>query len=170
MRKSPRYRWQLRWHLDRAARIAMHDTGAVVRIVGRLPIADDPFGIIDGLAVKHGHNAPEMLQRMLREVRQLWDAGRDDGPYVPQIPADPVPADSRVCVTPSPADSHGKAHAGLRLAPLGLCRPHSLPGAAEACGENNPTICPWPAGAGCRDDGVLQGAGGGFSAASSCAT
>ena len=60
----------------------------------RVEVAQDAQGIIDGLAVKHGHNAPEMLQRMLREVRQLWDAGRDDGPYVPQIPAGPVPADS----------------------------------------------------------------------------
>ena len=97
MRKSPRYRWQLRWHIERTARtdgIARHDTGAVVYIINGLPVAQDAQSIIDGLAVKHGHNAPEMLQRMLREVRQLWDAGRDDGPYVPQIPADPVPADS----------------------------------------------------------------------------
>lgn len=97
MRKSPRYRWQLRWHIERTARtdgIARHDTGAVVYIINGLPVAQDAQSIIDGLAVKHGHNAPEMLQRMLRELRQLWDAGRDDGPYVPQIPADPVPADS----------------------------------------------------------------------------
>ena len=80
-------RWQLRWHVDRARGVARHDTGAVVFIVNGRPIAEDAQSVIDSLAVKNGHNAPEMLQRMLREVGRLWSEGRDDGPYVPQIPA-----------------------------------------------------------------------------------
>lgn len=79
MKHSRHYKWQTRWHIDRAVGIATHDTGAVVRIVDGRPIAQDPANIIAGLAVKNGHNASAMLERMLREVARLWSEGVDHG-------------------------------------------------------------------------------------------
>lgn len=72
---SKHYLWQKRWRLDLAAGTAVHDTGLQVRLVhtDRGPGAEalNADATVQALAPKHGHNAPAMIQRMLREARQL---------------------------------------------------------------------------------------------------
>lgn len=73
---SKHFKWQARWRLDLAAGTADHDTGFQARLVqtARGPGAEalNAEATIQALATKHGgHNAPLMIERMLREVRQL---------------------------------------------------------------------------------------------------
>jgi hypothetical protein len=73
---SKHYRWQLRWQLDLDAATAVHECGLQVHLT-RTPgvmltaTAVNAEEAVQALAVKHGHNAPQMLARMLREARQL---------------------------------------------------------------------------------------------------
>lgn len=68
---SKKYGWQKRWQVDRLAGTAHHDTGLQVAIVGGEPNANNAQQVQDALAVKHGHNAPEMVRRLLKEARLL---------------------------------------------------------------------------------------------------
>jgi hypothetical protein len=75
---SPRYRWQTRWTIDAAEHQARHESGLIVEF-DRAPGLPLPHGrasngpaIEAALAEKHGHNAPAMVQRMVREARQLY--------------------------------------------------------------------------------------------------
>ena len=70
---SRHYKWQTRWTLDIPAGIAVHDSGFIVAFssgtVGQALNAD---AILPALTAKNGgHNAPLMIDRMLREARQL---------------------------------------------------------------------------------------------------
>jgi hypothetical protein len=64
--------WQSRWQLDPASGLAIHDDGLRVRVIdgqGRAENADD---VIRALTLVHGaHNAPAMVQRLVREGAQL---------------------------------------------------------------------------------------------------
>lgn len=72
---SKHYRWQTRWRLDLAAGTAVHESGLQVQLMqtlgGTIAEAVNADAIVQALAVKHGHNAPQMVARMLREARQL---------------------------------------------------------------------------------------------------
>ena len=72
------YRWQTRWRVDRAAGEARHDSGLVVRFdaagAARAVNADE---VRAQLAVKHGHNAPQMIARMLYEAALIYDSSSD---------------------------------------------------------------------------------------------
>lgn len=72
---SKHYRWQTRWRVDLAASTAVHESGLQVRLVQtpRGPGAEalNAEATVQALAGKHGHNAPAMVARMLREARQL---------------------------------------------------------------------------------------------------
>jgi hypothetical protein len=109
--KSRRYKWQLRWTLDRDAGTATHDSGLVLR----MPDAD-PSNLADimpSIAQQHGgHNAPLMVRRMQFEARQLWTApkmGRPIGSKQPDsVDPDPDPEPARrlfpLLEEPHPAD------------------------------------------------------------------
>ncbi len=68
---SKKYGWQKRWHVDRAAGTAHHDTGLQVAMAGGQPHANNAMQVQTVLAEKHGHNAAEMVQRLLKEARIL---------------------------------------------------------------------------------------------------
>lgn len=73
---SKHYRWQLRWRLDLAAGTGVHECGLQVRLTrtaGGLPSAEavNAEATVQALAVENGHNAPQMVARMLREAKQL---------------------------------------------------------------------------------------------------
>jgi hypothetical protein len=69
--KSPRYGWQKRWQVNHTERTAVHDTGLHVQMPGDEPRANNAQQVQQALAVKHGHNAPVMVQRLLKEARIL---------------------------------------------------------------------------------------------------
>ena len=73
---SKHYKWQARWRVDRAAGVATHESGLIVRAApGAPPRADNAAEIVAALAPKHGgHNAPAMVARLEREARQLLAA------------------------------------------------------------------------------------------------
>ena len=66
---SKHYKWQTRWHV--ANGIATHDTGLVVSIAGGQPRANNARQVIESLTPKHGHNAPDMVARLLRAAGPL---------------------------------------------------------------------------------------------------
>ena len=68
---SKKYGWQKRWQVDRAAGTAHHDTGLQVAAAGGQVRANNAQQVQTVLAEKHGHNAPEMVQRLLKEARIL---------------------------------------------------------------------------------------------------
>lgn len=68
---SKRYGWQKRWTVDQAAGTAHHDTGLQVRLSGGQVSANNANQVQESLAIKHGHNAPEMVRRLLKEARIL---------------------------------------------------------------------------------------------------
>lgn len=71
---SKHHKWQLRWRIDQAAGLATHDTGLRVRFLGSAGRghAENAEAVAAELAKTHGpHNAPQMLQRLLREADRL---------------------------------------------------------------------------------------------------
>lgn len=68
---SKHYRWQTRWQVDHSSGTAQHDTGLMVRVVGGQPQANNAQQVQQQLAIKHGHNAAEMVRRLLKEAGQL---------------------------------------------------------------------------------------------------
>ena len=73
---SKHHKWQVRWHVDRAAGLATHDTGLRVRFHGSAPgTAENAEAVAAELAKTHGpHNTPQMLRRLLREAHDLYAA------------------------------------------------------------------------------------------------
>ena len=67
---SKKYGWQKRWqvHGDGTAR---HETGLMVRMNGGQATANNSQQVQAALAVKHGHNAAEMIRRLLKEANML---------------------------------------------------------------------------------------------------
>jgi len=68
---SKKYGWQKRWQVDTATRTAHHDTGLHVAALGGNVSANNAAQVQQALTAKHGHNAPEMVRRLLKEARIL---------------------------------------------------------------------------------------------------
>lgn len=70
------YRWQTAWRLHAGAQLhtATHDSGLEVEFdtAGRAS-ARNAAQVLQTLAVRNGpHNAPRMVQRLIREAEQLY--------------------------------------------------------------------------------------------------
>jgi len=64
--------WQARWELDPGAGTATHDSGLCVRLVDGQGVADNAASVEEALRPLHGpHNAPAMVQRLVREGAQM---------------------------------------------------------------------------------------------------
>lgn len=64
--------WQARWEIDQAESLAVHDSGLRVRLLDGTGVAENADEIAASLVPKHGaHNAPAMVQRLVREGAQL---------------------------------------------------------------------------------------------------
>ena len=69
---SKHYRWQALWQIDQEDGIAIHDSGLRVRLKEGCGEAENADAIALLLVPKHGeHNAPSMVQRLVREGAQL---------------------------------------------------------------------------------------------------
>jgi hypothetical protein len=69
---SKHHRWQARWQIDQTAGIATHETGLRVRWQEGGGVAENAEEIALSLVPQHGtHNAPAMVQRLVREGAQL---------------------------------------------------------------------------------------------------
>ena len=66
------HRWQARWQIDQTQGVATHDSGLRVRLEGGRGAAENADAVALALVPKHGaHNAPAMVQRLVREGAQL---------------------------------------------------------------------------------------------------
>jgi hypothetical protein len=64
--------WQARWDIDEAEGLALHECGLRVRLQDGQGVAENADEIIASLVPQHGaHNAPAMVQRLVREGAQL---------------------------------------------------------------------------------------------------
>jgi hypothetical protein len=74
---SKHHKWQLRWRFDPATSQATHESGLVVSVgPGVSILAVNAPEVERALAVKNGpHNAPLMIRRLLKEVRELAAEG-----------------------------------------------------------------------------------------------
>ncbi|WP_295391481.1 hypothetical protein [uncultured Thiodictyon sp.] len=79
--------WQERWQINQEG-IATHDTGLRVRWEDGQGVAENAEEVVLSLVPEHGtHNAPAMVQRLVREGAQLlinpnsrgWRDGLDSG-------------------------------------------------------------------------------------------
>lgn len=69
---SKHHRWQAYWDLDAVAGRATHDTGLRVRLEQGAGVAENGDEIAESFVARHGpHNAPAMVQRLVREGAQL---------------------------------------------------------------------------------------------------
>lgn len=71
---SRRYKWQARWKWDASTQTATHECGLAVQFAADLPDgqAVNLPEILPALVAKNGgHNAPQMVRRMLAEAREL---------------------------------------------------------------------------------------------------
>jgi hypothetical protein len=80
--------WQSRWQLEPAEGFAVHDSGLRVRLKDGQGAADNADDVVRALTPVHGaHNAPAMVQRLVREGAQLlidphsrgWRGGEGGG-------------------------------------------------------------------------------------------
>jgi hypothetical protein len=64
--------WQSRWQIDQDQVVATHDSGLRVRLDQGRGVAENSEEIALTLVPLHGaHNAPAMVQRLVREGAQL---------------------------------------------------------------------------------------------------
>jgi hypothetical protein len=69
---SKHRRWQSRWQIDIASGLAVHETGLRVRLAEGGGAAENAEEVARALEPQHGpHNAPAMVQRLVREGAQL---------------------------------------------------------------------------------------------------
>ena len=69
---SKHSRWQAQWQIDQREGIATHDTGLRVRLRDGRGEADNGDEVAQSLVPQHGaHNAPAMVQRLVREGLRL---------------------------------------------------------------------------------------------------
>lgn len=71
---SKHYGWQRRWAVDHAAGTYTHECGLAVQFDGPADTRGRALNapqVQAALAVKNGHNAAAMIQRMLREAAEL---------------------------------------------------------------------------------------------------
>jgi hypothetical protein len=84
---SKHHRWQARWQIDQRSGTATHDSGLRVRLEDGRGTAENADEVAASLVPRHGaHNAPAMVQRLVREGAQLlidpqsrgWRGGPDE--------------------------------------------------------------------------------------------
>jgi hypothetical protein len=64
--------WQARWQIDQTEGLAVHDSGLRVRLSEGKGSAENSSEVVESFMPKHGqHNAPAMVQRLIREGAQL---------------------------------------------------------------------------------------------------
>lgn len=64
--------WQARWQLFPAESLAVHDCGLRVRLQDGVGAAENADEVAESFVPQHGaHNAPAMVQRLVREGAQL---------------------------------------------------------------------------------------------------
>ncbi len=65
--------WKLRWTVDDTETVATHDSGLRVRLLeSGLGVAENGEAVAAALTPLHGrHNAPAMVQRLVREGAQM---------------------------------------------------------------------------------------------------
>ena len=65
--------WKTRWTVDETETLATHDSGLRVRLQdGGLGVAENGDEVVAALTALHGpHNAPAMVQRLVREGAQM---------------------------------------------------------------------------------------------------
>jgi hypothetical protein len=69
---SNRTHWQSRWDVDPMQHVATHESGLKVRVEDGIGKADNATEVEQTLVPTHGaHNAPAMVQRLIREGAQL---------------------------------------------------------------------------------------------------
>jgi hypothetical protein len=69
---SKHARWQARWQVDPSDGVATHDTGLRVRLQDGRGVSENAAEVALSLIPEHGtHNAPAMVQRLVREGAQL---------------------------------------------------------------------------------------------------
>lgn len=70
--KSKTSQWQARWRVDPTAGLAVHECGLRVRLQEGKGVAENAAEVAESFVPKHGqHNAPAMVQRLVREGAQL---------------------------------------------------------------------------------------------------
>lgn len=68
---SRRYKWQTRWVIDTASRIATHADGLQVNTATWQALNGDAY--VQAMTPKNGgHNATLMLRRLMWEARELY--------------------------------------------------------------------------------------------------
>lgn len=71
MRSKPSL-WQARWQIDQIEGLAVHDSGLRVRLRDGAGSAENAAEVAESFVPRHGaHNAPAMVQRLVREGAQL---------------------------------------------------------------------------------------------------
>ena len=69
---TKRMQWKTRWNVDEAHGLATHDSGLRVRLQDGLGVAENADAVALALTPQHGpHNAPAMVQRLVREGAQM---------------------------------------------------------------------------------------------------
>ena len=64
--------WQARWQILQAEGLAIHDSGLRVRLQDGRAAAENPSEVAESFIPAHGpHNAPAMVERLVREGAQL---------------------------------------------------------------------------------------------------
>ena len=64
--------WQARWKIDQTEGLAVHESGLRVRLQDGKGTAENGAEVAESFIPKHGpHNAPAMVQRLVREGAQL---------------------------------------------------------------------------------------------------
>jgi hypothetical protein len=64
--------WQTYWQIDPVANLAVHDSGLRVRLQDGKGVAENADAVAETFVPQHGaHNAPAMVQRLVREGAQL---------------------------------------------------------------------------------------------------
>ncbi len=64
--------WQGRWQIDQMEGLAVHDSGLRVRLQDGKAAPENAVEVAESFVPKHGpHNAPAMVQRLVREGAQL---------------------------------------------------------------------------------------------------
>jgi hypothetical protein len=70
---SKHQQWKARWQIDASETLATHDSGLRVRLQDDgLGVPENADEVVAALTPQHGaHNAPAMVQRLVREGAQM---------------------------------------------------------------------------------------------------
>jgi hypothetical protein len=66
------FQWKNKWSVDEVADVATHETGLRVHLVEGVGVSDNADEVALLFVPQHGaHNAPAMVQRLVREGAQM---------------------------------------------------------------------------------------------------